>query len=211
MPFKHNVKQGECITSIAHKYGCNWETIWNDVSNANLKAKRIDPNVLYPGDEVIIPDKGVKQVQCSTGQRHRFRRKGIPVIVRLVLEDENGRPRANKPYVLEVDGELYSGNTDENGEIERRISPMATSGILQVGAEGEEEYRLQLGELDPVEEVSGVQDRLLNLGFDCGRVDGELGSKTQDALKAFQRKHGLEETGKADEATCQKLKELHRS
>jgi N-acetylmuramoyl-L-alanine amidase len=211
MTVEHKVKQGDCISSIAEKYGLFWEKVWNHSNNAELKDKRKDPNVLYPGDVVFVPDKEDKEESCSTEQRHRFRAKGVPALVRLVLVDDESEPRKDEPYILEIDGELYSGTTDNDGKIEHRIRPNAREGKLLFGAEGEEEYLLQLGNLDPVEEISGVQERLQNLGFDCGKIDGHMGAKTESALRAFQKKYQLQVTGQPDEATRQKLKGLHES
>ena len=70
-------------------------------------------------------------------------------------------------------------------------------------------FKLELGHLDPVAEATGVQARLNNLGFFCGKVDGIIGPMTQEAFKAFQEKNGLSETGTADQATRNKLAQLH--
>ena len=48
--------------------------------------------------------------------------------------------------------------------------------------------------------VSALQDALTELGFYSGPVDGQFGSGTQKAVKAFQQKNGLTQTGTADGA-----------
>jgi hypothetical protein len=41
----------------------------------------------------------------------------------------------------------------------------------------------------PLSEARGIQQRLKELGYDCGPTDGVLGSKTKAAVKAFQEDH----------------------
>jgi peptidoglycan hydrolase-like protein with peptidoglycan-binding domain len=43
--------------------------------------------------------------------------------------------------------------------------------------------------------VTQLQQRLNELGFDCGKVDGSFGSRTEQAVKAFQTKRGLKADG----------------
>jgi len=205
-------KQGDCIESIASKHGLFWETVWNDPNNAQLKSVRKDPNVLEPGDKVFIPEKRLKEEPGATEQRHRFKRKGVPSLIHIILRDEEDRPRSGLEYVLEIDGKLVSGKTGTDGKIEHAIPPGAKQGKLTVGAgENAEEYDLQLGYLDPVSEISGIQARLNNLGFDCGEGNDVLGPETKDAIWAFQEQYGLKPTGKPDEMTKQELKKRHGS
>ena len=43
--------------------------------------------------------------------------------------------------------------------------------------------------------VSRAQSLLNKLGYDVGMPDGLMGAKTRDAIKSFERKNGLQETG----------------
>jgi hypothetical protein len=49
--------------------------------------------------------------------------------------------------------------------------------------------------------VRDLQRRLIRLGYRPGPSDGLFGPRTQAAVLAFQRKHGLEQTGSAGSAT----------
>ena len=50
---------------------------------------------------------------------------------------------------------------------------------------------------------------LLNkLGYDVGVPDGLMGARTRDAIKSFERKNGLEETGKVTIPLVTKLERL---
>ena len=44
--------------------------------------------------------------------------------------------------------------------------------------------------------VNRAQNLLNKLGYDAGMADGLMGAQTRDAIKSFERKNGLEETGK---------------
>jgi peptidoglycan hydrolase-like protein with peptidoglycan-binding domain len=54
--------------------------------------------------------------------------------------------------------------------------------------------------------VGAAQVRLLGLGYDCGGADGQLGPKTSQAIKRFQRSYGLPEDGTLSEATSSALR-----
>ena len=56
--------------------------------------------------------------------------------------------------------------------------------------------------------VKVLQKALKELGFLSGSADGEYGAKTADAVAAFQKKNGLNDSGYADAATQQKLFEV---
>ena len=42
------------------------------------------------------------------------------------------------------------------------------------------------------DDVTNLQERLLELGYDAGRADGILGPETETGLRAFQRDYGLD-------------------
>ncbi len=54
-------------------------------------------------------------------------------------------------------------------------------------------------------EIKKVQQKLNDLGYDCGTPDGVLGKKTKKALEAFQKDNGIKESGIIDEDTKEKL------
>jgi N-acetylmuramoyl-L-alanine amidase len=201
------VDLGDSIPSLAKENGHFWRTVWDHPQNLQLKTKRKDPNVLSPGDEVFIPEIEVKEESRPTDQRHKFKFKGeaVKFKVRLLLM---GEPRKNEPYVLDVDGKLINGTTDGDGQLEHVVPANAKAGrlILKGGAE---EFPLRFGHLNPIDEVSGVQQRLNNLGFHCGSEDGEAGDAFKAAVSAFQARYNLPATGEVDGATRAKLEGLH--
>ncbi|MDA9602897.1 peptidoglycan-binding protein [bacterium] len=54
--------------------------------------------------------------------------------------------------------------------------------------------------------VEGIQTYLSNNGFNPGIIDGEMGSYTKEAIKAFQRKVGLIPDGVAGARTKSEMK-----
>ena len=66
-------------------------------------------------------------------------------------------------------------------------------------------YRHSVRNGDRSDEVGRVQSRLKQLGYLFPDPDGQFGDSTELALKYFQRKHGLAETGVADEYTQRML------
>ena len=212
MSVNHQVKQGDCISSIACEYGFFPETIWNHPNNARLKEKRQNPNALMPGDIVFVPDLRFKEVRGPTGQVHKFRLKNTPAKLHIQFMFQ-GQPRANIPYTLTIDGKIVSKSndaTDSSGFVSCSIPPDARQGTLMLlDGESIEEYSLSLGYLNPVTELNGAKQRLQNLGYYKGGIDEELDDETKDAIRDFQKAAGLNQTGELDSVTENKLKQIH--
>lgn len=205
----HEVKDGECVASIAMETGHFWETIWNDAANSELKEARKSPYVLLPGDRVAIPEKRPKEESGQTEQRHRFVRKGAPE--KLIIHFRiNGEPRKNKHYELDIDGNVTEGDTDPNGRVELFIPPNAKTGTIRFIESGDS-YELDLGHLSPITETAGVQGRLRNLGFYEGPIDGQTSDELTAAVTTFQNRHGLRADGRITDETRAKLEEVHGS
>ncbi len=203
----HTVVQGECLSSISARYGFAWETVWNLSQNSQLRSLRPDPNLIYPGDEVFIPDLTEKQETKAVEARHRFVLKGVPAKLRIRVLN-NGEPFENRKWKCRIDGAWQDGTTDGEGNLEVRVHPGCGDGLLQI--DQGPEYTLLLRELDPLETISGVQARLNNLGYDSGEVDGIQGPITTAAIKAFQADYPpLDVDGIVGPQTRGKLKEVY--
>ena len=212
MPANHTIQSGDCLSSVALQHGFFAPTIWNDGANAALKERRPDMNILQPGDVVVIPDKRLKEVAKPAKKRHRFRRRGVPAMLRLCLHESDGQPMANIPYRLDIDGRLSQGRTDGDGVLQQAIPPDARAGTLYLGEPGAEiEFKLQLGHLEPIGSLRGVKARLVNLGFPCGPLDGdEMDDATRAAILAFQRHiEHANPTGELDQQTRDELEKRH--
>lgn len=202
MPTKHVVKEGETLLTIAavHRFG-DWRTIWSHGDNAGLRERRPDPMVLVAGDEVMIPDREPRWERVETNRRHVFKVEGLEARLRLLVEDELGASLHGAAWTLVTDeGRTKKGTVGARGLVDCRLPPTCRTATLTV-SQGKLEitWNLQLGALQPVEEVKGVQARLSSLGYLDGRQTGEVDDATKKAIEAFQRRHGLPVNGAADD------------
>jgi len=185
----HTVKQGECLVRIAAQYGFrDYRVIYDHPNNQEFKKKRPNPNLIYPGDVIYIPDKEPKTESVATGKAHEFQVPAPARMLRIVVEDLDGKQVASTPYELEIEGQQFTGVTTAAGLIEQPIDPEAETGALTLGRYV---WPLAIAHLNPVDDtpddgVSGIQARLSNLGYDPGPIDGILGPRTEAAITAFQ-------------------------
>jgi N-acetylmuramoyl-L-alanine amidase len=205
MPIRYRIQQGDSVSKLALEFGFFPQTIWEHADNESLRTLRQDMNILLPGDEVVIPDKRVRTERCATGRRHTFRRRGVPMLFRLQVLHLN-QPLKNEPYELTVDDKKYQGTTSEDGMLEQYLPNSARSGRLVTAGL---EIEIFFGHMDPITELSGVQKRLCNMGFDCGAVNGVMGPRTTAAIRAFQRLIGKQPTGELDAETRDLIAQCH--
>jgi N-acetylmuramoyl-L-alanine amidase len=211
----YTVKQGDHIAGLAARFGfTDYLVIWNHPNNADLKKKRVNPNVLYPGDSVYIPDRNPGECSRPTDNQHKFVLKRKPLKLRLTLRDQYERPIANAPCVLMVDSESHNLTSDADGKLELEIPPTASDTRLVIQDTEETPYGgmsipIKIGHLDPVEEVTGQQARLNSLGYFHGEIDGQAGPDFEIAVEEFQCEHKLTVDGICGPQTQAKLKEVH--
>jgi hypothetical protein len=215
MPLSHLVKKGECLSTIAAQYGFgDWRKVYNHSDNAEFRQRRPNPNILFAGDVMAIPDPLEKQVLVAGNARHSFKLKGPKTMLHLKVMQDLGGGAATGKYEISLDGDakVISGSIGADGVIDVEIPASARDAKLTVlhAESGQvlQAFKLQLGQLDPASEISGLQAYLHRLGFYTGPMDGEENPQVQSALENFQICYGLEATGEADEATRKKLTEL---
>jgi len=209
----HEVVQGECLSLIAEKYGfADWRTIYNHPDNAEFRSKRPNPNLIYPGDLIVIPDRTAEKEACATEMRHRFQLKEPRLVLRIAIEDREGKRLSDRSYELVVGDRVLNGRTDGDGLLEEPIPVDAETARLTVD---HITWELQISHLNPIEEdtpdggVSGAQGRLFNMGYDVGEINGIWGPKVEAAIKQFQCDYGLQENGILDQATRSKLVDIY--
>jgi N-acetylmuramoyl-L-alanine amidase len=215
MPRNHTVVQGECLSRIAALYGfADYKTIYDDAANAAFKRKRPNPNVIYPGDVLVIPDPKPKTLSLATGAKHKIVIRRPKTILRLQVQ-------VHEPhfYELKVVEEIFTGKTDGKSPIEHPVPLTAEDGHIDLwpareknedAKEGLFSWDLKVGHLDPFDTIAGVQARLANLGCYGGPIDGADNDDLGLAVAAFEKEMGLTLTGDPTNATMQnKLHSVH--
>jgi hypothetical protein len=192
MPTNYIVQQGDCLSSIALANGFHdWRTIYRDPGNDDFRILRPNPNVIFPGDQIVIPDKTPPVYRVTTGQTYTYSLKTQKTLLRLKFEDAG-----DVNYTLQV-GDVNKSDTLPAGAVlEVAIPADATQGQIltwparydTAAAAGDDAitWNLLLGSLDPPDTVSGIQARLKNLGYNPGAIDGVGGPKTESAIRDFQ-------------------------
>ncbi len=198
----HVVAQGEHLEKLAFLHGFDAREVWKDPKNDAIRALRKDPLVLAPGDIVFIPAPEKTTLPVSMGTTNKYKAK-VPVVeVHLVLHDEGGGPLADEPYLVEGLGgaaEAKERKTSEGGAVSfeakvhlREVTLFFPRKHLRLA--------VRVGDLDPLEERSGLAGRLANRGF-LALSGPPTDEQIKAALQAFQRSRKLSETGILDSDT----------
>ena len=223
----HTVVQGEYLTKIARAYGfSSWRTIWNAAENADLRRQRESPNILFPGDRLFIPERGLKEESRPTDQRHRFVVQSDALRLRIVLKSFGHRPLAGHDCTLSVEDLTKNVKTKADGKLDEPITHRVGTGLLvdrggpAARVRVDRHMELRVGNLDPVAELSGQIARLNNLGYNAGDVPDRPLSAAEaqpirkspqflSAVEEFQCDHNLKVDGVCGAATQAKLEAAH--
>ena len=115
-------------------------------------------------------------------------------------------------YSLRVAAMGYDGSGEEDDIIDHQVPAQAGTGtlVIHLPATGETyEWTLNIGTIDAPEDVTGMQQRLANLGYYSGAVSGTIDEDTEGALRLFQEDFDLRVTGQYDAPTRNKLRSVH--
>ncbi len=208
----HTVAQGECLSQIAWKYGFrDYTIVWDDPANAELRKKRVNPNVLLPGDVIFIPAHRAREAPVAVDRRHLFRLGAPQKELRIVFKTAEGQTLGHEPYVITLADAERIGATDSEGALKERVPLALTRATVRIDGRT---LQLSLHHLDPLPSpeqarwTQGILSRLVNLGY----VSGDVPVRAKAAaLALFQRDHGLDVTGEPDERTLRALIDHHGS
>ncbi|HVZ34155.1 MAG TPA: peptidoglycan-binding protein [Polyangiaceae bacterium] len=226
---RHVVQRGESLTGIAHRYGISdWKRVWNDQKNDALRKKRKCPHVLWPGDELTLPPREVREIVRATDATYRLVVDVPDVEFRVILRDHHGRPFKAQAYELRLTDHPNepprTGSTDGAGKLVERVPVSVRRVRVALPARGLT-WAFETNRLTPLhksaedvtsgqtsaenETICALQARLNALGFSCGETDGLLGPRTREALALFQRTAlQREPADELDDVTADKLERL---
>lgn len=209
----HIVKQGECLSSLAARFGLNgWKDLHDHPDNAELKTKRPNPNILFPGDRVVVPDPTpAKSVSVATGNEYAFQLKILKVKLRIAIVSRSGKPYAGARFVVNAGSRECRGSTQPDGMVEVEIPALLSAARLRVWLSEQDEHAppmidrpLAIGHIDPIETKPGVLGRLSNLGYSCP-ITNESGatadSRLVSAVNSFRANNGLPEIERSVNST----------
>lgn len=205
------IKQGECLASIAADFGFRrWQTIYDHADNEELRNTRPNPNIMFPGDTIIIPDKRPRKEKLAVNAKHKITLETSKWRLKLALRDTDGEPVAEEEFTLRGPRlPLIEGKTDSEGVIDIIINPQSSQAVLSIRGN---RLDLAIGGLDPASRIEGIQARLNNLGYPAGPVDGVSGRRTRAALRAYQEgRPELTASGELDDDTRRSLLEEHEN
>ena len=203
----HFVAQGEHAPGIAARYGFDdFREIWDHPHNADLRARRPSPAVLAAGDELHVPARTSASTTRATGAQHRFVSKEAPLKLRVRLQDFLGRPLRDTSFEFVSRDTKEPLTTDSDGHFETEIGKTDRDKRLLLD---DFTVPLQIGSLDPIQEESGRNARLANLGYLLDPTDSSEDDDVHLAIEEFQADNDLALTGTFDSATQAKLLEVH--
>ena len=203
------VRQGDYLVKLAFVHGFDAEEVWNDAKNEEIRGKRGDHNILAPGDIVYLPVKEKEGFSIVKGATNKYTAKVPKITVHLVIKDEDGQALVGESYEIRGLGEPVRGTVGDGGAVSFEAPVTlreATFALLRLGIV----YPVRVGDLDPIEDTSGVRMRLAHLGHLRSPDDDDRESMAR-AILAFQKAQKMDLTGVLDEATRDALKTAHGS
>ena len=148
--------------------------LWSDagVRRANAARRREQP-----ADRDTFACRFYDRLNEAVGHHQAIRQLTFRVL------DEFGDLVVDTVVFLKVGEATLPAKVGGDGLATFRVPADATEAVLQIGRD---QIDVDIAPLPPVTTVAGVQQRLFNLGFLAGAIDGAAGPRTREAIIAFQ-------------------------
>lgn len=180
------IRQGDYVQSVASQFGFDADTVWNDAKNAELKQLRGNPNILLPGDILYVPEQDPTTHSVPAGTTSSFVSSDatVPVTVKFSVAS-----LASQAVTVVELPDLTGLTTGGDGTLTVSVPVSLDAATVQFTSTGAT-YVVKIGHLDPIGTLSGVFQRLQNLGYiprdaalDATDVDVEY---LRDHLRVFK-------------------------
>jgi outer membrane protein OmpA-like peptidoglycan-associated protein len=203
------------IETTTHGCGEHFPAVETPDGVAEEENRRVEL-FFFDGEFGILPAPKGKNSNAGSEEYPEWRRRaqqthdfdvrlGFSRLLRLTLLDSEHEPLANMKWSILHDFGQEEGVTDGDGKLVARLPQRLENTVLvhELGS-----VQLSLAQLDPVEQLSGLQKRLRNLGYDC-TTSGEMDDATRQAVAEFQIDEELEATGEPNAETRERLRALY--
>lgn len=203
------VAAGDHLAGLAFRFGTDPDALWNAPENADLAKKRPNREMLVAGDVLYVPDDAPPALALSVGSTNAYTAE-VPK-THVAIHVAAGAVDRVKGKRFEVHGmggkEALTGTVGDDGAVEFDV-PVNVRCVDLVIPDAGIRTAVFVGDLDPIEERSGVTQRLRNLGLlhQPDEVDDEL---LAHALRVFQARQGLEPDGTLTPETVDALRDAH--
>jgi hypothetical protein len=205
------VRQGDYLTKLAATMGFDRDAVWNDDANRELRDRRPNHDILQPGDVLYVPTPQAETgPQVSPNTHNRFKARIPTVDVKLRLRGAGNAALASKAYEVYGTGRLIEGTTDGEGVAAFSV-PVRVRTVSLVLTESRQAYALRIGDMDPIEETTGVRKRLEHLGYLSARPEDGTDLALREGVRRFQASAQLTASGEIDQATRDALVRAHGS
>jgi N-acetylmuramoyl-L-alanine amidase len=170
------VKQGDHLAKLAYKFGFDADAVWKDPQNEQLRQQGYlsqDPNILNPTDMLYIPgDTPPTMHTLTVGCTNTFVSDAPSMTLTLKLVGQDSSRYSSRPYTIQELDQLSGLKTDGDGVLTFK-APVTLNVATVVFSDNGETWVLSIGHLDPIDTLSGVFQRLQNLGFLGGELNLE--------------------------------------
>jgi hypothetical protein len=213
---RYEVKQGDRLPTIACKHGfACWQTIWEFAGNAALRELRGNAHILFPSDEVSIPNRVVRVAEVEGGTAEYVVQSEAEVLHIRFAEGDFGGERKIRFRATPDEGAPTEGPLQADGTMEIELPANTMKVDVQLFHDEEDtsffNCTLEVGHLDPDESTSGIQARLANLGYYTGPIDGEMNDATREAVVGFRLMALGDELDAVDEHFLEALGKAHKA
>jgi hypothetical protein len=178
------------VPAIAAAKGfARWRTVWEFAGNADLRATRENPNVLFDGDAVAIPSKIPRIAEVVGGVAEYVVNREDERIVTFRLLDCDHEPFAGLRYQAKPgDADINRGVVPQDGWVTLAIPGDAKRVEVSLSLSDDEDAAPLDLKFDVRDEALGdspeqKNQRLVNLGFAAELPEGEPGDDDDEDVR----------------------------